>query len=178
MIGKLEPDRLPESTDSEELAWNRLELFRSQIVSRKPRRWPKPTLGIAIVVIILAVPAYQLFKLRTTQNPGDRAGSTRGPAGSSKTDISKSRINAESMIKVAPTYPRLPQSKRVGGTVLLEADINEKGDVVRAKAVSGPYQLRKAAEQALLKWKFKPASVNGVSIASKEQVAIDFAPPR
>ena len=173
-----ESGRLPESPDAEEQAWDRLELFRSQVVSHKPHRGLKSALGIAIVVIILAVPAYQLFKLRSNQDSRYRAALAGGQASSSEPDVSKIRMKAESITKVAPTYPRLPRKQRIEGTVVLEADINEKGDVVRAMAISGPNQLRKAAEEALMKWKFKPASVNGVSIASKEQIPITFEPPR
>jgi TonB family protein len=168
----------PESPDTEEQAWNRLELFRNQIVVRKPRRWLKPALGIAILIVILAVPAYQLFRLRSVQNPGDRAASARGLARSPDLDVSKGRVKAESITKVAPIYPRLPRKQSVGGTVVLEVDITEVGNVVSAKAISGPNQLRKAAEEALKKWKFKPASVNGVNIASKERISIDLEPPR
>ena len=64
--------------------------------------------------------------------------------------------------------------QKVDGTVELEAYVNEKGDVVRADVVAGPTLLRAAAENALLKWKFRPASVNGVPVPSRSRVFIVF----
>jgi TonB family protein len=170
VIKSAKPSIMPESPEAEELAWDRLEIFRSQIATPKPRQWLKPAIGICILLIVLAVSAYQLFRLRSTQN-------SRNPD-HSVSDTSKARVKAESIAKVQPEYPRLPRKQRVAGTVVLEADIDEKGDVVRAKAISGPDQLRKAAEEALMKWKFKPASVNGIAIASKEQISIVLEPPK
>ena len=83
-------------------------------------------------------------------------------------------VMAEAIFKVQPTYPAMARLQRVDGKVELEADINEKGEVVRAKAVSGPIVLRSAAEEALMKWKFKPASLNGVNIASQARVSVSF----
>ena len=56
----------------------------------------------------------------------------------------------------------------------MDAYISEKGDVVRADVVTGPTLFRAAAEDALLKWKFKPASVNGVPVPSRSRVFIVF----
>jgi TonB family protein len=83
-------------------------------------------------------------------------------------------VIAEALVKVQPAYPPMARLQRVAGKVELEADINEKGEVVRAKAVSGPAMLRSAAEEALMKWKFKPASLNGVNIASQARVSVSF----
>jgi TonB family protein len=78
------------------------------------------------------------------------------------------------MTRVQPEYPAIARQQRVTGRVEVEADVNEKGDVVRAKAVSGPMLLRGAAEQAVTKWKFKPASIEGVDIPSKARIAVNF----
>jgi TonB family protein len=82
---------------------------------------------------------------------------------------------AESIVKVQPTYPDLARKQKVTGVVELEAYVDEKGNVTHAKAVAGPMLLRIAAEEALLKWKFRPASVNGVNIASQAQVRMIFS---
>lgn len=170
--------RLPESPEAEDQAQKRLGNFRSQVVSRESRRGPKPALVIAIVTAILAVPAYQLFKQRLTPNTRNPAASSAGQPASLESDVSKGRVRAESIIKVLPTYPTLPKRQRFAGTVMLEADIDENGSVVRARAISGPNQLRKAAEEALMKWKFRPASFNGIAVASKERIPIVLEPPR
>jgi TonB family protein len=83
-------------------------------------------------------------------------------------------VMAEAIAKVQPTYPLLARMQKVAGKVDLEVEINDKGDVVRAKAVSGPVLLRSAAEEALMKWKFKPASLNGINIASQARISVAF----
>ena len=83
-------------------------------------------------------------------------------------------VMAESIVRVKPVYPEQAKEQKVTGIVGVEIDINELGDVVRAQAVSGPDLLRNAAEEAVLQWKFKPASVNGVNTASKARISIPF----
>jgi TonB family protein len=84
-------------------------------------------------------------------------------------------VMAEIVKKVSPEYPTIARSQKVRGKVDVEAEISEKGDVTRAKAVSGPVLLRDAAEQALMKWKFKPATIDGVNIPSKARISIEFS---
>ena len=83
-------------------------------------------------------------------------------------------VPSQVLVKVFPEYPTIARIQKVDGTVELEAYISEKGDVVRAEVVAGPSLLRAAAENALLKWKFKPASVNGVPIPSQARVLVVF----
>jgi TonB family protein len=54
-----------------------------------------------------------------------------------------------------PGYPRLPSGGREGGEVQVEVAINPSGEVVSAKAVSGPDRLRAIAESAARKWRFR-----------------------
>jgi len=87
---------------------------------------------------------------------------------------STSAIQAVSIKKVPPVYPELAKRQRITGTVEVEAEISDGGDVVRAKAVSGPALLRAPAEEAVKKWKFKPASVNGANVSSSARILVDF----
>jgi TonB family protein len=97
-------------------------------------------------------------------------------SGGSTTAEPKSRtaVMAEVISRVQPQYPTIARIQRIAGKVEVEAEVNEKGVVVRAKAVSGPELLRLAAEQALMKWKFKPASVDGVNVPSKALISVSF----
>ena len=83
-------------------------------------------------------------------------------------------VPSQVLVKVLPEYPTIARTQKVDGTVELDAYISEKGDVVRADVVTGPTLFRAAAEDALLKWKFKPASVNGVPVPSRSRVFIVF----
>jgi TonB family protein len=83
-------------------------------------------------------------------------------------------IMAQPITRVQPTYPLIARMQRITGVVELEAETNEKGEVIRAKAVSGPRELRSAAEEAIMKWKFKPASINGINVRSTTRVSVNF----
>ena len=96
------------------------------------------------------------------------AGNTSGPLKIRKP------VPAEVITKVPPEYPALAKRQRIAGIVEVEVDINEKGNVVRAKAISGPILLRGAAEGALMKWKFKAASIDGVDISSQTRISVVF----
>lgn len=54
-----------------------------------------------------------------------------------------------------PGFPRLPLTEREGGEVQVEVAISSSGEVVSARAVSGPDRLRAVAERAARKWKFR-----------------------
>ncbi len=55
----------------------------------------------------------------------------------------------------APGYPRLPSGGRESGEVQVEVAIGSSGEVVIAKALSGPERLRAAAEGAARRWRFR-----------------------
>jgi TonB family protein len=68
-------------------------------------------------------------------------------------------------------YPEELRSKGVRGTVALEATIDKAGQVVDARVLSGPTELRKAALSAVLDWHFAPSG------GTTRNIAITFVPP-
>jgi TonB family protein len=58
------------------------------------------------------------------------------------------------------TYPfYLPAEEQVDGTVAVDIDINQRGEVVDARVLSGPLSLRKAALIQVLNWRYRPVNV-------------------
>jgi len=57
-------------------------------------------------------------------------------------------------------------------TVVVAVDIDEDGNVVFAKTVSGPQMLLKPALKAVRKYKYKPYLVNGKAVASETAVKV------
>ena len=55
-----------------------------------------------------------------------------------------------------PGYPRIPPGLEESGEVQVEISITPAGDVLAAKALSGPPRLRGAAVTAARKWRFRP----------------------
>ena len=60
--------------------------------------------------------------------------------------------------RIVPTYPELAKRMRVSGVVKIAATVAADGSVSATKTVSGNHMLAGAAEDAVHKWKFAPAS--------------------
>jgi protein TonB len=74
-----------------------------------------------------------------------------------------------------PVYPPSARSQRVQGTVVLDALVDETGQVIQTTVIAGPGPLREAAQNALRIWKYQPARLNGEPIATHTTVRIQFA---
>jgi protein TonB len=73
----------------------------------------------------------------------------------------------EILVEVPIPYPEEAKRAAIEGDVVLSIDIDETGGVTAAKVLRGPgYGLNEAARDAILKWKFKPASKNGTPTAT------------
>lgn len=75
---------------------------------------------------------------------------------------------------VDPEYPTLAREAHIHGTVLIDAIIDERGNVVQAHALSGHPLLIPAALKAVLQWKYEPTSLNGRPISVELQVSVTF----
>lgn len=102
---------------------------------------PAFLLGSAILSTLLAVPALQ------AQEEGQR----------------------KATLRVSPSYPDLARRMNVSGTVKLEVTIAPDGKVKSVKPIGGHPVLVEAADEAVKKWKFEPASS-----ATTEIVAVQF----
>ena len=60
-----------------------------------------------------------------------------------------------------PIYPELARRYRLGGTVTVYLELNEKGSVAKITRLEGPAFLRGAAADAARKWTFTPTLVKG-----------------
>jgi TonB family protein len=63
--------------------------------------------------------------------------------------------------RVQPSYPQMAKATHATGTVSVEVNINEQGDVVSAHVLSGPGMFASAAESAARGYKFKPTTLDG-----------------
>ncbi|MBZ5495540.1 MAG: TonB family protein [Acidobacteriia bacterium] len=85
---------------------------------------------------------------------------------------------ASVLTRVMPTYPDLARKTRTTGTVVVDVLIDAQGKVTKATAASGPAVLRPEAVDAVLRWRFKPATLDGVNVTSSSQVTIVFKEPK
>ena len=75
-----------------------------------------------------------------------------------------------------PFYPDAARIKRISGMVTVHLVIDEQGNVTSAKAVSGPLELRDAAEAAALKARFTPTLLSGQPVTVNGSISYNFAP--
>jgi protein TonB len=58
--------------------------------------------------------------------------------------------------------------------VVVSAVIDEHGNVVQARAVSGHPLLIAAALQAVLQWKYEPTTLSGTPVSVQMEVTVHF----
>jgi protein TonB len=78
------------------------------------------------------------------------------------------------IVQVHPEYPLLAKQARIQGQVLIDAILDEQGNVVEMRVVSGPPLLHQAALDALKQWKYEPVYLNDQPIAVEMIVTINF----
>jgi len=75
---------------------------------------------------------------------------------------------------VDPVYPLAAQIARAEGVVEVDAILDERGNVIEARAVSGPGLLMAAAAKAVSQWKYEPTYLDGVPVAIRMEVRVNF----
>jgi periplasmic protein TonB len=74
-----------------------------------------------------------------------------------------------------PIYPAFARAaNREGVVVVMDVLVDATGKVAQAKVVSGPIFLERAAIDAMLRWRYQPARLNGQPIAMHMNVNISF----
>jgi TonB family protein len=76
--------------------------------------------------------------------------------------------------KDEPEYPQEARDKRIEGTVVLQVQISEAGDVTEVRLISGHPLLAPAAIEAVKQWKYKPYLLNGEPVQVETRVTVDF----
>jgi TonB family protein len=75
---------------------------------------------------------------------------------------------------VMPQYPLTAKEAGIQGDVVIQTTVDEHGNVVNMKVVSGPMMLRQPALEALKRWKYAPSTLNGQPISVQMSVTIKF----
>ncbi len=74
-----------------------------------------------------------------------------------------------------PQYTEIARKARIQGVVIVQAIIDKEGDVTNVKVLKGlPMGLDQAAIDAVKKWKFKPATLNGKPVAVFYNLTVNF----
>jgi protein TonB len=81
----------------------------------------------------------------------------------------------EKLVAPSPQYTEIARKARIQGVVIVEAIIDKQGNVTNVKILKGlPMGLDQAAAEAVQKWKFKPATLNGKPVAVIYNLTVNF----
>jgi len=95
------------------------------------------------------------------------------PAISSDSDGVTVALNGSTLLhRTGIQYPKAARQKGVQGTVVLEALLDDKANVIDARVLSGPAELRRTSLESVLQWHFTQDAAN-----STRQVTIQFDLP-
>ena len=78
------------------------------------------------------------------------------------------------LVQVQPEYPAIARQAHIQGVVTIDAILDEEGNVVEMKIVSGQPLLYQAALEALAKWKYEPVYINDRPIVVELLVNVTF----
>jgi protein TonB len=90
--------------------------------------------------------------------------------------ISKGVVNGSAVSLPVPPYPAAARAVRASGAVNVQVEINESGSVTSASAVSGHPLLRRAAEQAARRARFRPTLLSGQAVKVSGVIVYNFKP--
>lgn len=80
----------------------------------------------------------------------------------------------KAVYRVEPVYPALAKQTRIQGTVVIDAVLDEHGNVVEMKAVSGAPLLIQSALDAVGRWKYEPTYLNEEPVPVQLNVTVTF----
>ena len=108
------------------------------------------------------------FTVRTENQPAPP------PAAVSTAPSAQFDHDAKLISSRPPVYPPMAKQSNIQGNVVVDANIDSRGNVVEAKAFSGPMFLRQAAVEAVRQWKYSPALAGGRAVPTQITVTINF----
>ncbi len=88
--------------------------------------------------------------------------------------VSAGVLNGKAISKPAPPYPAIAKAAKASGTVVVSVEVDEKGGVTMARAVSGHPLLRAAAEAAARQARFSPTLLSGKPVKVRGTLTYEF----
>lgn len=145
----------------------RVEVISAPLPSVEKAPPPEPT----------AAPAAAKAPERVEARPAEKSEGAPETVQTSGSAAPKTRVlvPAVPISQASPSYPELAVRSRSSGSVVLQLQIDDQGRVTKATPLSGPSMFHDAAVNAALKWRYRPASIDGLNVASQAKVTINFS---
>jgi len=90
------------------------------------------------------------------------------------TIVSGGILNGKAIFKPAPQYPAIAKAARASGLVTVQILVDESGQVISAKAVSGHPLLQQAAVNAARQARFSPTRLSGQPVKVSGVITYNF----
>jgi protein TonB len=84
-------------------------------------------------------------------------------------------VPSEVLQKVTPVYPEVARRYHQQGKVVLSVTVDATGKVKNVKVIDGAQTFVQSAVEAVKRWKYRPASLNGQSVESSAEITLNFA---
>jgi TonB family protein len=104
--------------------------------------------------------------------PGSASNQTNSE--SNRPPISGGVLNGKATTLPKPPYPPVARAARAAGTVVVQVTVDEKGNVISARAVSGHPLLQAAAVAAARAAKFNPTKLSGQPVKVTGVITYQF----
>ena len=178
-----------------------IEIPAGEIGNERPieivfERWYSPELQVVVMTkhsdprfgettyrltnINRSEPARELFEVPadyTVQGPPGTSGPS-GPSGFGTNGpvegISGGVLNGKAITLPPPEYPAVAKAAKASGTVTVEITIDEYGNVIAARSVSGHPLLQSAAVTAARQARFTPTKVSGQAVKVNGLLVYNF----
>jgi protein TonB len=106
--------------------------------------------------------------------PVSNSNSSKSGSGNSA-PISGGLLNSRATRLPQPTYPAAARAVKASGTVVVQVTVDENGNVISAKAISGHPLLQSSAAAAALKARFTPTLVGGKYVKVNGTITYEFS---
>jgi len=77
--------------------------------------------------------------------------------------------------RVEPEYPAQAKAANISGTVVVEITVDETGNVISVRPISGHPLLKDAAADAARQWRFSPTTLSGEPVKVVGTLTFNFA---
>ena len=94
--------------------------------------------------------------------------------GQSPTRLGAAPHAAKLISQTPPVYPLAAKQEGIQGTVRMDVIIGVDGRVLRFVAIWGPPELRRAAMDAVKKWRYQPTQINGQAVEVQTEIDVNF----
>ena len=91
--------------------------------------------------------------------------------------ISGGVLNGKAISLPQPAYPPIGRAVKASGTVVVQVTVDEKGNVISARAVSGHPLLQATSVAAAFRAKFSPTKLSGEPVKVSGVINYNFARP-